>query len=85
MRNNYEVIDTVPKGYVSGDCHNWLWSKDVLNNIRYRTTKVTSATGYNERANRPIDTGLVLQKIVIMKSNTSILPTYLGPTETFRI
>ncbi len=78
-----DVVDSIPEGFNGGDCYNWHWSQDVLNNIRYSTSEVVLQQGVNELRIFAVDPGLVLQRLVLVPAGQKLPKTYLGPRESW--
>ncbi len=78
-----DIIETIPEGFEGGNCHNWMWSQDVLNNIRYSNTKIVLVKGLNRIRIQAVDSGMVLQKLTVVPEGHSKGASYLGPMETY--
>ncbi len=79
-----DVIDSIPEGFAAGNCFNWLWCRDVLDNVRYSKSMIALESGLNELKITAIDPGLVIQKLVLTKDGSPFPKTYLGPKESWR-
>ena len=77
-----QIVDTFPKEndafYTSP-----LWSRGVMENIRYTTTKHVLEAGVHTLRFYQVDPGVVLQKIVI--DTGGLRPSYLGPPESYYV
>ncbi|NMB39303.1 MAG: DNRLRE domain-containing protein [Firmicutes bacterium] len=77
-----QVVDTFPKEndafYTSP-----LWSRGVMDNIRITTTRHQLDAGVHTLRFYMVDSGVVLQKIVI--DTGGVKPSYLGPPESYYV
>lgn len=77
-------VDTFPNNWYVGD-RGHQWSQGVMDNIHInQTTHMIMEPGLHKVRFYMVDAGLVLQKIVI-DTNQSVLPSYLGPEESFYV
>ena len=79
-----QIVDTFPKTWYVGD-RGQAWGEGVMNNAHInRTTHEIAEAGIHTVRIYMVDAGLTLQKILI-DMNGSILPSYLGPEETYYV
>ncbi|MCQ2503779.1 MAG: glycosyl hydrolase 115 family protein [Saccharofermentans sp.] len=76
-------INMIPDGFLVGD-GNPYWSDGVLRNTRMTEVILNLNEGVNEINVYALDPNFVLQKIVILKDEDTILDSYFGPKATFR-
>ncbi|MCL2722162.1 MAG: glycosyl hydrolase 115 family protein [Treponema sp.] len=77
------VITVVPADFKSGNPSDKRWCKGVLDNIRISKTKLNFKKGINEIYVGAMEAGLILERILIYKSENLPLKSYLGPQESF--
>lgn len=79
-----DIIESIPEGFVGGDCFNWQWSKGVLENIHYSTSEIALDAGVNSIRIKAIDSAMVIQRIMLIKVGMEAPKSYLGPVEGWR-
>ncbi len=79
-----DIIESIPEGFVGGDCFNWQWSKGVLENIHYSTSEIALDAGVNTIRIKAIDSAMVIQRIMVIKNGTERPKSYLGPVESWK-
>lgn len=77
-----QIIDTLPKQYAAGEGYDHVWSRSVLDNVRYCKVQSTFTKGLHSLTIRSVDPGLVLQKIELYKQPSN---TYYGYQETYHV
>lgn len=75
------AADSLPPQFIAGDPHNPAWCKGVLDNCHLSATQHRLEKGYHVLRFHGLDAGLVLQRLVMTKNNSST--SYLGPEESF--
>lgn len=79
---NPRIVNTLPNGFVAGDCIEPHWCKGVDWNIHETNSTITLIQGLHILRFYYIDPGLVLQKLVLYKGE---LPkSYLGPQNSYK-
>ncbi len=79
----FMVCNTIPDGYVGGNCFNRAWCEDVLNNIRTYRCEIRLKAGLNTITVKAIDPWMVLQKLIVRRQDKTVTDPYLGPMETY--
>lgn len=76
-----QILELVPKGY-QAENGNRDWELSVMNNLRTLTsTHTLEGEGYHTLKFWMVDTGVVLQKLLV--DTGGLKPSYLGPCESF--
>lgn len=76
------LINPIPEGYYVGD---GTWAKNVLDNIRRHSSKISCKEGLNTLRIYAVSPGFVLEKLVIYPEGKKPAESYLGPTETYYV
>ena len=76
--------DVVDSNFAVGD-NQEPWGRDVTNNIRISSVYADCKKGLNTLRVYPVTPNIVLEKIVIYNADINLLPSYLGPEETYRV
>ncbi len=80
-----DIIESIPEGFVGGNCFNRLWCVGVMNNIRHSTTEGPLDEGLNVIRIKAIDSAMVIQRIAVIHEEAPKPQSYLGPAEGYRI
>ena len=78
-----QKINMIESDFAVGD-GNPYWSLVVTENKRVVEVCLKLKAGINEINIYAVDPNFVVQKLVINKAGEELLPSYLGPKETFR-
>ena len=74
-----QVVTTLPKNFLAGNCWNAEWNQNVLDNIRQCKLVVTLKKGENRLTVGAVDAGVVVQKLVVYPLAKPVKLSYLGP------
>ncbi|MCL1925259.1 MAG: glycosyl hydrolase 115 family protein [Defluviitaleaceae bacterium] len=77
-----QIITTVPKNFVAFHTDP-NWSKGVMENIRKTLTTISLKEGLQELTISPLETGLILERILIYREENKPKASYLGPLESY--
>ena len=80
---NRQIVTTVSTEYRGGNPSDRNWHKGVLDNIRITKTSMEFEKGVQEITIGAMESGLILERILIYAKNKEPLKSYLGPTESF--
>lgn len=78
-----QAIALLPEDYNAGDPGCQAWDTMVLDQIRVTKQKITLHSGVNTLHVFALDPGFTLEKIVLVRDSSKLLPSYLGPQETY--
>ena len=77
------IVEILDASYRGGENSDWNWCRGVLEQIRRTQVQTTLKTGYNEIKISPLESGMVLEKIMIYPVGQEPKKSYLGPQETY--
>lgn len=80
----YKTVNALPEGFKVGD-NQADWSKGVLDNIRISSVNAKLKAGVNNVTYYSLNSGFVLEKVVIYKKNCKPMDSYLGPKATYQV
>ncbi|MFC5464978.1 glycosyl hydrolase 115 family protein [Lederbergia graminis] len=80
--NPFQVVNSVSEDFVGGDYYNRPWSIGVTDNIHKSKNKVNLNKGLNKITYKAVDPAVVLERIIIYRTNNPVKPSYLGPEES---
>ena len=78
-----QIIDSIPESFEAGVSRNESWARGVLDNVRKTKTKQIFRQGVNTIEIGMVDSGFVLERLVIYAKSNPIKESYLGPKESY--
>jgi hypothetical protein len=77
-----EEHNVIPSGAKVGDDQQ-VWAQGVLSNLRTHSSRISCVKGLNSLRIYAVTPGFVLERIVVNPADSPVLPSYLGPEESY--
>lgn len=77
------IVEVLSSEFRAGDWNDADWCRGVLDQVRISRTLFRMEEGQNTLTVSALEAGLVLERILIYPSERPLLPSYLGPQETW--
>ncbi len=78
-----QKLQMVPTDFRAGESSDYRWAQGVLNHIRVTTTELNFAEGLQTLTIGALDSGVMLERILIYPAELQLKKSYLGPVESF--
>ncbi|SES82801.1 glycosyl hydrolase 115 family protein [[Clostridium] polysaccharolyticum] len=80
-----QAISSVSETYAGGAPENAEWSEGILAHMHKTDLEVILHEGVNEFEVFAMDAGFVLEELLVVRKDKNILPSYLGPEESWHV
>ena len=80
---NEKMVTAISDEFNAGDPGDQKWCRGILDNIRKTSCELTFDSGVQDISIQPLEAGLIIERILIYKRDSTLPESYLGPIESF--